>query len=277
VTGSSNVVLNKEKKKPFSFFRFVECSGGGLSWCCFSDRFFRAEVELSWYFLATEKRMRPYTVALLSVLLSACYPLAQPLRLGLGVWPPLELFFLARSQDFFNTANVRLELVDFSTPTDSRRAFERGQIDGFAASLDDILLLWQSHSRDARIVQVLSAYTDSAGEENFVVLVWDATVLSAREAEIRRITTALAQALNYTRADPAQAYARMAERGQVRVADLHDWYEHSRFFTPHEQRALFDQDGSLRHHLRVRATRLLAQGRLPLLLPDTDHLLAPPL
>jgi hypothetical protein len=27
----------KEKKKPFSFFRFVGGSGGGLSLCCFSD------------------------------------------------------------------------------------------------------------------------------------------------------------------------------------------------------------------------------------------------
>jgi ABC-type nitrate/sulfonate/bicarbonate transport system substrate-binding protein len=209
------------------------------------------------------------TLLLSLLLLSACQ--APPLRLGVGIWPPLEPLFLAQNQNFFTQAGIAVELVHFATPSDSRRAFERGQIDGFAASLDEFLGVWHS-PREAHIVLALSSYHDTHGD-NFAVLVWDAKHSTQRPSDITRLHHAWNLSVAYLQHHPQQAYTRMAERGQLSAAAIAAWNTdtHAQFLPA--SAAILKRNSDLSQSLRRHATRLLQQGRLPLLLPDTDKML----
>lgn len=56
------------------------------------------------------------------------------LRIALAKWPPYDLLHLAGDLGYFEAEGVRVELVEFSTQGDCRRAFERGQVDVMSAS-----------------------------------------------------------------------------------------------------------------------------------------------
>lgn len=59
----------------------------------------------------------------------------QPrIRLGLLVWPPYEMFYLARSLGYYD--DVAVELVDYRTPAEALRAYQNGVVDGVAMTLD---------------------------------------------------------------------------------------------------------------------------------------------
>lgn len=71
-------------------------------------------------------------VALLLVLAlvqCACAPEREPLRIGVLVWPPYELAYLARSEGFFPADEI--ELVDYQSPAEVTRAYRHGLIDAF--------------------------------------------------------------------------------------------------------------------------------------------------
>src|SRR5437899_4038931 len=75
------------------------------------------------------------------LLLSAC--VNQPreaLRIGINAWPPFELLYLAERQGFFKEANVDVDLCDFSSYTGILRAYHQGNIDGFLATLNEIMI-----------------------------------------------------------------------------------------------------------------------------------------
>ena len=40
----------------------------------------------------------------------------EPLRIGVNVWPPFELLYLARARGYFDAEKVDVDLVDFSSP-----------------------------------------------------------------------------------------------------------------------------------------------------------------
>ena len=87
--------------------------------------------------------------AFVIVLLSAAAPLAlsaclnqprEPLRIGINAWPPFELLYLAEQQGFFKEAGVAVDLCDFSSYTGILRAYHQGNIDGFFATLNEIMI-----------------------------------------------------------------------------------------------------------------------------------------
>ena len=80
--------------------------------------------------------------------------MAQPavIRLGISPWPPDELVWLAHRRGYFAAEGIDLRLVNFASTSDSRLAYERGQIDGMSASMVEFLHARARPGRDARIV-----------------------------------------------------------------------------------------------------------------------------
>lgn len=76
------------------------------------------------------------------------------LRLGINPWPGYEFLFLAQELGYFEEEDVRLRLVEYSSLGDVRRAFERGQLDGMAATAIELLDVWQVSDRRPQIVLV---------------------------------------------------------------------------------------------------------------------------
>lgn len=79
-------------------------------------------------------------ILLLAMLVSGCSrPDDEPLRIGMNLWPPGEFLYLARELGYFDEAGLPIRLVEFGSISDSRRAFEKGRLDGLAATLSEVL------------------------------------------------------------------------------------------------------------------------------------------
>ena len=98
-----------------------------------------------------------------ALMLAACSPPKEPLRIGVLVWPPYELAFLARDRGHYPTG--QLELVNYHTPAEMLRAFRYGVLDGVITTsqfaLDRSVL--RAHSR---LVYVIDS---SAGGDSLIV------------------------------------------------------------------------------------------------------------
>lgn len=80
-------------------------------------------------------------LAALSSLLAGCgAPAPREIRLGINFWPTDEFFHLAAEKGIFEEDGLRVRLVEFSSLNDSRRAFERGQIDAVTATLSEAIV-----------------------------------------------------------------------------------------------------------------------------------------
>lgn len=103
------------------------------------------------------KRCLGRIAGVMALLLGAgCAPEpAAPLRVGMCVWPQLEFFHLAQEKGFNRDAGLSVRLVQFSTVSDCRRAFERGQIDVMGASLIEVLQIRDQSPRSPQVIQVL--------------------------------------------------------------------------------------------------------------------------
>jgi NitT/TauT family transport system substrate-binding protein len=64
----------------------------------------------------------------------------EPLRIGINAWPPFELLYLAQEKGFFRDEEVDIDLVDFSSYTGVLRSYHQGNIDGFFATLNEVLI-----------------------------------------------------------------------------------------------------------------------------------------
>jgi NitT/TauT family transport system substrate-binding protein len=64
----------------------------------------------------------------------------EPLRIGVNAWPPFELLYLAKEKGFLRDAGVNIDLVDFSSYTGILRSYHQGNIDGFFATLNEVLI-----------------------------------------------------------------------------------------------------------------------------------------
>jgi len=80
-------------------------------------------------------------MAFCALALGACYlPEAEePLLVGTNVWPGYEPLYLARNLGLFGAAEIKL--VELTSATEVMRAFENGQLDLAALTLDEALRL----------------------------------------------------------------------------------------------------------------------------------------
>lgn len=94
--------------------------------------------------------------------LLACGGVSPPeLRIGINPWPGYEHFFLAQELGLYDTTLVRVRVVELSSLSDTRRAFERGQLDAFTGSTIELLKARELSSRRPRLLLV-SDYSDGA-------------------------------------------------------------------------------------------------------------------
>lgn len=94
-------------------------------------------------------------VAAALVLLGACAPPDQPLRVGITPWPGYEYLHLAREKGFFEAEGVNVRLVEFGSLRDQRRAFHRAQIDGGALTLVESIQLRHESIVDLEVACVV--------------------------------------------------------------------------------------------------------------------------
>ncbi|MCA9149298.1 MAG: ABC transporter substrate-binding protein [Planctomycetales bacterium] len=88
-----------------------------------------------------------------------------PLRIAINVWAGYECLFLAKELGYFEQEGVDVELVELTSLSDVRRAFERGQVDGIAATLTEVL---QAREFSPRRLQIALICDFSAGADAIV-------------------------------------------------------------------------------------------------------------
>lgn len=98
--------------------------------------------------------------------LGACEQAAVPeLRIGINPWPGYEYLYLAAHEGLFDTSVVRVQVLEFADLSDTRRAFERGQLDGFASSVVEVL---QARDRSSRRPVITLVTDQSTGADQIV-------------------------------------------------------------------------------------------------------------
>lgn len=87
--------------------------------------------------------IRSGTLALLALVLffPACKKESPAIRVGTTLWPGYEFIYLAEKKGFFKEEGLDIELFDFVSLSDSRRAFERGQIDVVTGTVVELLII----------------------------------------------------------------------------------------------------------------------------------------
>ena len=89
---------------------------------------------------------------------AGCHPPQPPIRVGVLVWPPYELLFLARSQGHFSDQTI--ELVEYRSPIDVARGYETGGLDAILLTADFALRIAERNV-DSRLVLVVD-YSNGA-------------------------------------------------------------------------------------------------------------------
>lgn len=132
---------------------------------------------------------------------------AGAIRIGISPWPPDELFWLAHRRGYFAAEGIDLELVSFASTSDSRLAYERGQIDGMSASMIEFLHARARPGRDPRI----ALFQDwSAGAD---VILAGPGITSVAGLEGRRVAVEPGTLTTYV-------LALALERAGLRIADV---------------------------------------------------------
>lgn len=90
--------------------------------------------------------------ALLAVVPAGCDSSSPaPLRIAVSAWPGYEFLFLAQERGFLADEGLEVQLVEFGSLADSRRAYVGGQVDGFGCTAVELVLA-AGQGRDPRAV-----------------------------------------------------------------------------------------------------------------------------
>lgn len=89
-------------------------------------------------------------------LLAGCGKETPHIRIAANVWAGYEHLFLAKSEKFFERAGVSVDLIEYGSLGDVRRAFEWDQVDGIACSLVDVFMLNKLTKRNLGVVLIPS-------------------------------------------------------------------------------------------------------------------------
>jgi NitT/TauT family transport system substrate-binding protein len=109
-----------------------------------------------------------------------------PLRIGTNPWVGFEYLYLAQEKGFFAEESVDVKLIDFGSLADSRRAFERGQVDGLCSTLIEMLQIRVLSKRSAQAVLVLDF---SEGADNIIA---DSSISDMKHLKGKRVGAELA-------------------------------------------------------------------------------------
>jgi NitT/TauT family transport system substrate-binding protein len=141
----------------------------------------------------------------------------EPLRIGMNVWPPYELLFLAEEKGFFRDEGVEVELVDFSSFTGVLRTYHLENIDGFLSTLGEVQI--RENFQDLPAVVLVADY--SYGADALVARKGIAGIKDLRGKRIAYEESALGSyflgrilEIGGLAARDVKAYNRLAEEGE---------------------------------------------------------------
>ncbi len=83
----------------------------------------------------------------------------RPIRIGLLLWPPYELFYLAQHRGDLEEAGI--QLVDFTTNVDVANAFDSGTIDGLCITSDHYIASFRA---DPEVKIILAVDFSNGGD-----------------------------------------------------------------------------------------------------------------
>ena len=87
----------------------------------------------------------------------------ETIRIGIHQCTGHEHLFIAKKKGFFKQAGLDVELVELSSLTEVRRAFERGKVDGMASTLIEVLEAFKYSGKIAQPVLIID-YSNGADE-----------------------------------------------------------------------------------------------------------------
>jgi len=135
--------------------------------------------------------------------LTSCSDIAgKPLRVALNPWPGYAFLFLAQEKGYFADEGVNVELVELSSLSDVRKAFERGQVDGMASSLVEVLEVSKNSNRQA-VVSLMADYSNGA----------DVILAGKRFADVVSLSLVPKWVLNQERSIGSFSHARLTHMG----------------------------------------------------------------
>ncbi|WP_288842272.1 ABC transporter substrate-binding protein [uncultured Deefgea sp.] len=95
-------------------------------------------------------------------ILNSCTSKAPPtLRVGINAWPGYEFIYLAQELGLYKKSGLDVRLIEFSSLSDARRAYERGQIDALGTTVIEVLQSRENSEKSLQIVSI-SDYSDGA-------------------------------------------------------------------------------------------------------------------
>jgi len=80
---------------------------------------------------------------------------SEPLRVAMNSWPGCEFATIAQEKGYFEQEGVEVALLDFQSQEDSRKAFERGETEGFFGTVTQTLLSRQESQRRPQVSLVV--------------------------------------------------------------------------------------------------------------------------
>lgn len=81
----------------------------------------------------------------------------RKLRIGINPWPGYEFIYLAAERGIFARHGLDVEVEEYTSLADVRRAYERGQIDAMTSTVVEVLEVLDQSPRRPRIVLVSDA------------------------------------------------------------------------------------------------------------------------
>ena len=162
--------------------------------------------------MKTHLPFRPAVLLLVAAaalsLMASCSPKnSGTLRIGLVQWPTNEFFYLAREKGFFRDEGVDVQVVEFSTLGDCRRAYERVQLDACGATVTEVLTARDHSPRSPQIVHIMN-YSDGAD-----VIVAQPGIANCADLKGRRVGAELSTIGVYV-------LARALEKSGLSLADV---------------------------------------------------------
>lgn len=179
-------------------------------------------------------RRRALLIGLAAVQLQGgCAPAPfAALRVGISPWPGFELIYLAQEQGYFREEGLEVRLLEFSSLSDTRRAYERGQVDIMACTVIEVL---QAHDQEidaavtypAMSVQLqrdgLAHPVFSSAEipgEVIDVIAVEQQIARDRHADVAKFLAAIERAMAYAEQHPEPAIRIMAAREGITAQEF---------------------------------------------------------